>query len=291
MAKNALALELGPANIYLYFKPKASLSLGTGNSGVYAQAVLGGVAGNSITLTFADNAGNNNPLVVTVVGTAISVQLATDGTGVPTSTANQVIAALGSDASAAFLINAARLATFDGSGVVVAAGPTALSGGSDTGVKTDVGFLGDSVAYQVTTEVADLTGAQTGNIPQNKVTIGGMCKVVIPFKELSFDNIAAGIPNSRLVANSDGTKRRVDFMTRVGESLRARAVKMEIRKILGGFESPLPKDAIIIPEISPADGETSFPFAPTSQREIITNWYAWPDGLTGRWAFTGDEFP
>ena len=154
-----------------------------------------------------------------------------------------------------------------------------------------MGFLGDSVAFQISTEAADLTGAQTGNVPQDKVVIGGMCKVIIPFKELSLDNLKAGIPNSRLVSNNDGTKRRIDFAVTVGLSVRSMAMKMEIRKIKGGFESPLPADAIIIPEISPADGETSFPFAPTSQREITTNWYAWPNALTGRLAYTGDELP
>jgi len=78
----------------------------------------------------------------------------------------------------------------------------------------------------------------------------------------------------------------------VGASMRQTlTVKMEIVKIKGGFESPLPADRIIIPEISPAEGEVNFPFAPTTQRVIMTNWYAWPNNVTGRWALMGDENP
>ena len=103
------------------------------------------------------------------------------------------------------------------------------------------------------------------------------------------DNLRLGVPSARKVSNSDGSKNRVDFTVAVGADMRSLALKMEIRKIKGGFESALPEDIIIIPEISPAEGEVNFPFAPTTQREIVTNWYAWPSDITGRWAFLGDE--
>jgi hypothetical protein len=286
MAKNARLLEMGPANVYLYAKPKAETTL----SDVFVQAVLPGADGNDITLEFVEGP-STAPLSVDVDGTAITVTLATTS-GASTSTVADVIDALNEDPAAAFLVTAARGAGEDGTTVISAdAGPVNLSGGSDTGVATDVGYLGEGVAYQVTTEANPLTGAQKGNVALDKVVVGGMVKVVIPFKEISLDNFKAGIPLTRLVSNSDGSKRRLDFAVTVGLSMRSRAVKMEIRKIKGGFESVLPQDRIIIPEISPAEGEVTFPFAPTTQREIMTNWYAWPDDTTGRWAFTGDENP
>lgn len=293
MAKNAQFLELGPANIYLFILPKAILILNSvaANADVFAKAVLGGAAGNSIRVRFLDPAAPNQPLSISVSGLDITVSLATNGASTITSTANDVIAALTSDATAAFLITATKVSGQDGTGVVQAIAFTPLAGGSATGVKTDVGFLGEGVAYQVNTEAADLTGAQTGNVPQDKVVIGGAVRVIIPFKEITLDNFQIGIPSARLVENDDKSKRRIDFAVAVGRSMRASSLKMQISKIKGGFESALPQDIIIIPEISPAEGEVNFPFAPTTQREIMTNWYAWPDGATGRWSFTGDELP
>lgn len=299
MAKNARLLELGPANIYLYLRPRAFLLIRNAipavNSDVYVQAYKGGNLspdrpGNSIRIAFT-NDGVNIPLSVTVATYDITVHLATNGSGTITSTAQNVIDALTNSGQARGLITAARGIGGNGSAVVEAKAMTALASGSETGVATDVGFLGDSVAYQVTTEAANLTGAQAGNVPLNKVIIGGMCKVVIPFKEISLDNLRLGVPSARIIENSDQSKRRVDFTVAVGADMRSLAFKMEIRKIKGGFESSEPKDIIIIPEISAAEGEVNFPFAPTTQREILTNWYAWPDDVTGRWAFLGDEQP
>jgi hypothetical protein len=208
-------------------------------------------------------------------------------------TIDSIIEALTNDPLASYYVTAARGLNVSGSGAINLAGnnaypyPVFLEGGDGASVRTDVGFLGDEVAYQVTTESANLTGAQTGTVPQDKVVIGGMVKVVIPF-----DNLRRGVPSARVVENSDGSKRRVDFTVAVGQSMRQTlTVRMEIIKIKGGFESPLPADKIVIPEISPAEGEVNFPFAPTTQRVIMTNWYAWPNSLSGRWAFMGDENP
>lgn len=163
-----------------------------------------------------------------------------------------------------------------------------LDGSGPTGAELDVGFLGDEVAFQVTTEAVALTGAQSGTVPQDKVVVGGMVKVVIPFKEISLVNLQLGVPSARIKIN--GSLSRVDFIVAVGQSMRRTlARRMRITKIIGGTESVDPADTIIIPEISPAEGEVNFPFAPTVQRVIMTNWYAWPDPNTGRWAFMGNE--
>lgn len=159
----------------------------------------------------------------------------------------------------------------------------------------DVGYLGDEVMFQVTTESGNLTGAQAGNIPLDKIVIGGSVKVVIPFKEISLQNFQLGVPSARIT--TVGAQSRVDFIVAVGQSMRRTMAKqMRITKLTGTsesgqIESTDPADTIIIPEISPAEGEVNFPFAPTTQRVIMTNWYAWPHPDTGRWAFIGDEYP
>jgi hypothetical protein len=307
MAKNPRKLELGPANIYIVTLPRASALIGESaysSDGIYLQSVRPGAgfdatgnpvdySGDDVSFVYTDGGSVGQSPIVTVTVTAISVAVEFGVT-----TVDSVIKALSNTPEAAFLVTAARGPSADGSGLIsdtsndAYPSPVFLTGGDGAPVTRDVGFLGDEVAYQVTTEAANLTGAQTGNVPQDKVIIGGMVKVVIPFKEISLDNFRAGVPSARVVENSDRSKRRVDFSVAVGQSMRQTlTVKMVIKKIKGGFESPLPEDHIIIPEISPAEGEVNFPFAPVTQRVIMTNWYAWPDPNTGRWAFTGDENP
>lgn len=294
MAKNPQFLEMGPANVYLGTLPQASLLIaGPYTADVFVKAVRGGAAGNDITIRFVDpGAGvSPSPLSVSVLDKAITVSLATETYGTITSTADDVIDALTKSPTAAFLVTAARGVGQDGGGIVTAESETPLAGGSDTPSYRDVGYLGEGVIYQVTTEANPLTGAQAGNTPLNKVVVGGMVKLVLPFKEISLDNFRAGVPSARVVENADGSMRRVDFSIAVGADLRSQAIIVKIAKIKGGFESADPDDIIIIPECSPAEGEVNFPFAPTTQREIVTNWYAWPHPETGRWAYTGDEKP
>ena len=72
-------------------------------------------------------------------------------------------------------------------------------------------------------------------------------------------------------------------------SLRSLAKKLTLKKIVGGVESALVKDHLIIPEASPVEGELSVAFTPTDQRVLAATFEAWPDDTTGRWAFFGDE--
>lgn len=88
-----------------------------------------GTAGNAITVTYAV-AGNNTPLTVSVVGNAITVNVATNATAQPTSTGDQVIAALTASAPALALVSAVRGANASGAGVVNALPLANLAGGA-----------------------------------------------------------------------------------------------------------------------------------------------------------------
>lgn len=90
-------------------------------------AAASGVDGNSITITYVV-AGLNTALSVAVVGDAITVNLATDGAGVATSTATLVLAALLASAPATALVTPTLTGT--GATVQVAAGSTPLAGGA-----------------------------------------------------------------------------------------------------------------------------------------------------------------
>lgn len=107
---------------------KASTTRGTANAGRRITAKTGGVAGNSI--SYGETAtGASAVLAVSVSGTTITVALATDTTGVVTSTANQVIAAINGHAGAAALVTASLPADSTGAAVVAASAAAALTGG------------------------------------------------------------------------------------------------------------------------------------------------------------------
>jgi hypothetical protein len=127
------------------FGTRATLTVGN----IVYTARKGGTAGNSVTVTVVDSASNNVALSIGVSGTAITVNLATDGASAPTSTGAQVLAALRASATAS------ALATFDGTGtmstVQAAASVANLAGGAE-GTAPAVGNI-----YQL--EIMDLTTA------------------------------------------------------------------------------------------------------------------------------------
>src|SRR5882724_5780863 len=100
--------RLGPVNIWTYPLRKAELTtLLTGvNNDLVFRAKRGGAAGNSIAIIYVDPPGNNVPISVAVVGTIITVTLATDGTSTITSTAASVRDAVNASPAARSLVYA-----------------------------------------------------------------------------------------------------------------------------------------------------------------------------------------
>lgn len=107
----------------------ASTTRGTTNSGITITAKVAGTGGNSISYAQVVS-GNSTPLSVSVVNNAITVNVATDATGVATSTANQVITAINGSVAASALVIASLPATSNGTGVVTASAAANLTGGS-----------------------------------------------------------------------------------------------------------------------------------------------------------------
>jgi hypothetical protein len=286
---DASLLEMGPAQMYVYEKPAAVLVtalVGVDND-LRIEAQKGGVAGNSITIELIDPPGNNVPASVAVVGTAISVTLATDGTSTIVSTAKQVRDLLNADLKVFSLVKTTLKGPDDGTGLVTALAATPLAGGSDTAVAVDLGALGDDVQVTVATEAGVLTAAQTGTIPQKKVVTGGRFQIAVPLKQMSLANWQRAFPNSVLFDDGNG-KQKLAFRSRVGLDLRSIAKKLEIRKVVGGVESTAPKDILIVYEASPVDGDVLVPYQPTEQRVITATFEAWPDSA-GEWGSYGDQ--
>lgn len=74
-----------------------------GPGGVLFTATVGGVAGDAITIELVV-AGLNTPLSVAVLAQAVTVNLATDGAGLATTTMSEIVAALAASAAASALL-------------------------------------------------------------------------------------------------------------------------------------------------------------------------------------------
>ena len=85
---------------------RASRTYGSGTSAITCTAVKSGATGNGISVIFKPAIGNNQPLSLLVSGNTITVNLATNGSGDPISTANQVIVAINANAASSRLITA-----------------------------------------------------------------------------------------------------------------------------------------------------------------------------------------
>lgn len=99
---------------------------GSNNDLVYIARVPG-TAGNAYTVRYVV-AGNNTPLSVSVVGTDITVNCATNGSAASITTAKQVRDAIGAVAAANALVLVGDKYGDDGSGIVPALAATNLAG-------------------------------------------------------------------------------------------------------------------------------------------------------------------
>lgn len=107
---------------------KVSIDPAGNNNAIVVTAVPTGSAGNGIALSLRNN-GNSLPLAITVTGTQIVVQLATDAGGAITTTANALIAAIAADARASLLVTIANAAGNDGTGLMTTANASILRDG------------------------------------------------------------------------------------------------------------------------------------------------------------------
>lgn len=111
----------------------AATTRGTGNAGLTVTADEVGPNGNTISFAITLPTGNNLPLTVSVVDRAVSVALATSGTGTAASTAAAVRDAINAHPAAKLLVDAKLPATSDGTGMMAASASAALTGGAAAG--------------------------------------------------------------------------------------------------------------------------------------------------------------
>jgi hypothetical protein len=118
------AFPIDGANVASY------TTAGPANSNVTFTATGGGTLGNTIRIAYVVS-GNNTPLSVGVTGRDITVTVATNGSGVATSTGGQVRDAVNAHAVASLLVSATVATGNDGTGVVAAFALDTLTGGTN----------------------------------------------------------------------------------------------------------------------------------------------------------------
>lgn len=139
-------------------------------------SIVDGTFGNSITIAYVNPGAPSQPLSVSVVGTAISVSLATNGGSTLISTADDIVGAIeGSDASSLVEVSV----TGTGSNVQTAVSATPLTGGSAGPIPagTMVQFVVDSAP--VLTQTGDTTAGSTtvSSLTSNAGIVAGVLVV------------------------------------------------------------------------------------------------------------------
>lgn len=114
-------------------------TMGIANAEILYTAVTRGVAGNAITIRYANPGVINSPLAVTVTDSAIVVSIATDGAGALVSTGTEVRNAVNANVAAAALVLAANTGT--GAGVINAAKAVESLVGGVNGTPARVGAV------------------------------------------------------------------------------------------------------------------------------------------------------
>ena len=145
----------------------ASASIGTGSAGLTFVAKTAGIVGNEISVRLKNPGTNSAALAVTVSGKAITVSLATNSSGVVTSTAAQIKTAIEANTDANALVEVSGADDGDGTpggssigtGVVTPSATTRLQGGLDESFPLDT-------PYRVAASRAEAARAGlTGTIP------------------------------------------------------------------------------------------------------------------------------
>ncbi len=117
-----------------YYDNTVSIAAATlTNQSLTYTALVDGASGNLITIRLLDPSAINQSLSVTVTGTAITVHLATDGSGVITSTPTLIKAAVNASVASMLLLIPV---TGSGSSAVTALAATPLATGRDGGTIT-----------------------------------------------------------------------------------------------------------------------------------------------------------
>jgi len=175
---------------------KAAVVTGTvaANNAIKWEAKTAGAAGNDIIVYLKNPAANSAALAVSVSGTTITVSLATNGSGVITSTATLVLAAITASSAASALVAATNYSTSTGAGVIVTpAKYVALTDGTDDALPLNMPVL-----VTTRTEAARFGSAGTISTALDAIWDQGGAWVVVV-------RVTQGVDDAATLTNMIGT--------------------------------------------------------------------------------------
>jgi len=146
-------------------------ALSNARTGVVYTAITAGIAGNSITVAYTDPAAPTSPISVSVIGSAITVSLKTDGSSTITSTPTDIVAAVNGDITASLLVLADEADENAADGIVAAVAATPLDGGAGSTTVRDT-ILSLVLERSDLTPVTRLVTFSAGDPTDTEVTIG-----------------------------------------------------------------------------------------------------------------------
>lgn len=141
----------------------ATLTRGAGEGVYTVWANTPGVAGNAIHWVTVDPAANDQALSIGVVGSVITVNLATGPAGALTTTATQLATAISQDGPASALVNIE--VTASGAGAVTAQVDAPLAGGQDgTPYSISAAAVGNAITVTLDTDDAGVITSTAANV-------------------------------------------------------------------------------------------------------------------------------
>lgn len=150
----------------------ASVTLGTGTSALTLTADTAGIAGNELSIRLRNPGANSAALSVSLSDKAITVNLATDSSGIITSTPATIKTALDANSAISALVNV----TSGGTGVVKPTATTRLSGGLDAAFALNTPYL--VAANRTEAARAGLTGTLPAALDDILDQVGAVIVVV-----------------------------------------------------------------------------------------------------------------
>ena len=198
----------------------ASNSIGTGSAGLTFVAKTAGIEGNEISVRLKNPGDISQALAVTVSGKAITVSLATNGSGVVTSTAAQIKTAIEANTAANALVEVTGADDGDstpggssiGTGVVTPSATTRLQGGLDESFPLDT-------PYRVAASRSEAARAGlTGTIPAALDDI--------------LDQVGAVIVVVRVEADEDAETAKANIIAGIDKLLDSESVTGLVPRIL-----------------------------------------------------------
>ncbi len=152
----------------------------------------------------------------------------------------------------------------------------------------DLGYTKGGVEVEVATNTHVVSVDQFGETPINEYVMGRTVKVRCPLAETTLENLVAIMPGATLVTDAgDATKKRVDVVVGVGQSLLDSAAALVLHPIANAADAK--NDDFIVPLAATA-GALSFAFKLDEERIFNIEFSGYPDTANGNNLFSvGDD--